>query len=603
MDKNATLAMPALSLIDILCQRARHSPEKEAYVFLRKEQQAPQTLTYRELDQRARVLAAHLQRQVAPGERALLFYPSSLEYIIAFFGCLYAGVIAVPVYPPHGVRPHYTMPRLKAIANDAQASVALTTSSLLTKNAFLFDEWLGGEGQVKHWIATDKVDERVSQDWQQRTLSGDSIAFLQYTSGSTATPKGVMLTHKNLLANAKMHQEACQSTEQSIYCSWLPFYHDMGLIAHIIQTLYIGSTCILMSPMSFIQRPAFWLETISRYRVHISGGPNFAYDLCVQRISSAQRCQLDLSSWQIAFMGAEPIRAQTLKRFAETFAECGFRRETFFPCYGLAEATVACTGKELGKAPILCRVASKALREGKVVVAEREQEGTQTIVGCGKTVQDDRVVIVHPKDETLCAPGQVGEIWVAGPHVAKGYWARPEETARTFHAFLRDTGEGPFLRTGDLGFFLDGELFIVGRLKDLIIIDGTNYYPQDIELVIEQCHPALRPGCCAAFSVDIQGEERLVIVAEVEGRYVPVAGEHVQDLRSSGITSNTLREPLSLEATVRTIQRAVHEHFEIPAATVVLIKAGTIPKTTSGKLQRRACREEFLNQRLNRWGK
>jgi acyl-CoA synthetase (AMP-forming)/AMP-acid ligase II len=351
---------------------------------------------------------------------------------------------------------------------------------------------------------------------------GDTLAFLQYTSGSTADPKGVMVSHDNLMHNERMIQRTFRQTEQSIIVSWLPLYHDMGLIGTVLQTISVGSRCLLMSPTSFLQHPLLWLETISRYRATTSGGPNFAYELCVRKITGEQREKLDLGSWTVAFNGSEPVRAETLERFASAFAACGFRRAAFHPCYGLAESTLLVSGERQSPLPLVKKFAAQELGSHKVVETTGEAGGI-ALVGCGTTMAEQKIVIANPETLMTCAGGEVGEVWVSSPSVAQGYWQRPLETERIFQARLADTFEGPFLRTGDLGFICERELFITGRLKDLLIIRGRNHYPQDIEATVEQCHAASVFGGCAAFSVDLLGrtpdeasEEGLVLVLEAK---------------------------------------------------------------------------------------
>ncbi len=337
--------------------------------------------------------------------------------------------------------------------------------------------------------------------------------------------------------------------------------------------MYTGFPCFLMQPVSFLQRPIRWLQAISRYKATHSGAPNFAYHLCVRRITTEQRLSLDLSSWRSAYNGAEPVSKNTLEQFAEAFAACGFRPNVSYPCYGLAEATLIVSGGFVKKKPVFCTVQAVALERNRVVEASEHQENVRTLVGCGRAMLDTKIVIVHPESLTQCWPDDVGEIWVSGPSVAQGYWNRPEETEHTFRAYLADTGEGPFLRTGDLGFIKDGELFVTGRLKDLIIIGGCNHYPQDIELTVEQSHPALRTGCGAVFSIDVDGEERLVVVQEVERRYY---------------------RNLDIDEVVGAIRQAVAENHELRVSAVALVKPWSIPKTSSGKIQRHACRTRFL---------
>jgi acyl-CoA synthetase (AMP-forming)/AMP-acid ligase II len=581
----------------MLRRRALQQPEHRAYTYLLDGEIEAAHLTYAALDRQARAIGALLQSCSASGERALLLYPTGLEFIAAFFGCLYAGVIAVPLPPPNTAQPQRTLPRLLAITNDAGPSVALTTSSILSKIERLFAQ--APELQAMRWLVTDNVTGSTARKWQDPSASSATLALLQYTSGSTAVPKGVMVSHGNLLHNSAYLTQALELTPDSVSVTWLPAFHDMGLSNGIIQPLYTGGRCFLMSPQSFLQWPVRWLQAISRYQATVSGGPNFAYELCARRITPEQRETLDLSSWVAAYNGAEPVRADTLKRFAESFAPCGFRPSFSYPCYGLAEATLIVSGGLLRDEPIVCTTGVASLEKNRVVKALEQQQNMRTFVGCGRAQLNTKIVIVHPESLTRCAPDEVGEIWVSSPSVAQGYWNQPEETERTFRAYLADTGEGPFLRTEDLGFLKDGELFVTGRLKDLIIIGGRNLYPHDIELTVEQSHPAIRPGCCAAFSVDVADEERLIVTAEVERRYQP-ADRCPQD--GEARSHPKVRPRLDVEAVVRSIRRAVAEEHDVRVDTVVLLRTGRIPKTPSGKVQRRACRAGFLDGTLDRLG-
>jgi len=561
------------TLVDILHSRALDQPDKKAFTFLLDGETEEISLTYLELDLHARAIATRLQDLGASGERALLIYPPGLEFIAAFFGCLYAGVVAVPAYPP---RRNQSLSRLQSIVEDAGATIALTTKTVLSNVERQFTQ--SPNLQALHWVATDNIASDLAQAWLQPAISSDTLAFLQYTSGSTGTPKGVMVTHANLLHNELMIQQAMQHTEKTIFAGWLPLFHDMGLIGNVLQPLYLGTPCILMSPVAFLQRPLRWLQAISRYKATTSGGPNFAYELCVSKITNEQRETLDLSSWEVAFNGAEPVRVETLERFATAFEPCGFRREAFYPCYGMAETTLLVSGGLKAALPVIKTVQGEALEEHRVVSASGENEEVRTLVGCGQTLLEQQIVIAHPDTLTPCPPNEVGEIWVWGNSVAQGYWNRPEETQATFRAYLAGTGEGPFLRTGDLGFLQDGELFVTGRLKDLIIIRGRNHYPQDIELTVEQSHPVLQQGCTAAFSVEVNGQERLVVACEVE---------------------RTSRRNLDVDAIGKSISQAVIEQHELEVYAILLLKTGSIPKTSSGKIQRRACRAGFLAGNLD----
>jgi acyl-CoA synthetase (AMP-forming)/AMP-acid ligase II len=557
-----------LTLIELLQYRANKQSNQTAYTFLKDGETEEISISYQELEQRARAIAAYLQSLNTKGERALLLYQPGLEYIAAFFGCLYAGVIAVPAYPPRFNKP---MPRLQAIVADAQAKVALTTTSILTNIEEQFPHT--PDLATLHWIATDTIDHDVIEKWQQPLINSDTLAFLQYTSGSTGTPKGVMVSHGNLLHNLSLIYQCFEHQPHSQGVIWLPPYHDMGLIGGILQPLYGEFPVTLMSPTAFIKKPFRWLQAISHYKATTSGGPDFAYDLVCRQITPEQKATLDLSNWDIAFTGAEPIRAETLERFATTFAPCGFRPEAFYPCYGMAETTLIVSGGLKKAAPIICPIKGADLEENRVIAGSEKQEGDRLLVGCGKTQLNQKIAIVNPQTLTLCPPSQVGEIWVSGPSVAQGYWHRPSQTLETFDAYLADTKEGPFLRTGDLGFLQDGELFITGRLKDLIIILGRNHYPQDIEMTVEKSHPALRPSSGIAFSLDIAGQERLLVAQEVERSY---------------------SRKLNADEVIKAILQGVSEQHDLQAYAVLLVKTGSLPKTSSGKVQRSACRGEFL---------
>lgn len=573
------------TLVEVLRWRALHQPDRLAYTFLLDGETQEARMTYAQLDRRARTIAAWLQNQAASQERALLVYPPGLEFIAGFFGCLYAGIVAIPVYPPHSPRLDKSLPKLRAIASDAEPFVALTSSA-----HFSLMESIRAQApdlQAIPWLATDTIDSGLAEQWQEPAVDGIALAFLQYTSGSTMAPRGVMLTHGNLMHNSATIERCFEHTVETRGVIWLPSYHDMGLIGGIIQPLYAGFPATLMSPVAFLQRPLRWLQAISRTRAMTCGGPPFAYDLCARKITPEQRASLDLSSWDMAFIGAEPIRNETLERFVETFAPCGFRREAFYPCYGLAEATLIASGGLKSAPPVVFPVQNAALERNRVVAVPGEVDGAQVMVGCGQSIRDQMIVIVNPESLISCAPDEVGEIWVAGPSVAQGYWNRPEETERTFHARLADTGEGPFLRTGDLGFLKDGELFVTGRLKDLIIVAGQNHYPQDIESTVERSHPSIRPGACAAFSFALDGEERLVIATEVERRSVN-EGAGWSEMGALVVARAPGAE------IVQAIRRAVAESHELRVHAVLLLKAGTIPKTSSGKIQRHVCRTSFL---------
>lgn len=552
-------------LVDILLRRVQIHPDRKVYIFLQNGETESESLTYGELDRQASAIAARLQSW--QGERALLLYNSGLEFITAFFGCLYAGVVAVPVYPP---RRNQKLSRLLSIFNDAQAKVALTTTSVL---ADIQKGW-GEEAELAQleWVATDTI-EANPQEFVPKSVTQSSLAFLQYTSGSTGTPKGVMVTHGNIIHNQQLIQQAFGQSEQSIVVSWLPLFHDMGLIGNVLQPMYLGISCILMPPVAFLQKPIRWLQVISKYRATTSGGPNFAYDLCVKKVQPEELANLDLSSWDLAYSGAEPLRAETLEQFGQKFAPYGFKYSAFYPCYGMAENTLFATGGDKNQLPVIQPVKVEVLKLNSVAESEISCSESRMFVGCGRPYPNTTVTIVDPESLTRCEKQQVGEIWLSGSSVASGYWNRPQQTKETFQAYLADTGEGPFLRTGDLGFLLNDELFITGRLKDVMIIRGQNHYPQDIELTVQESHPALRPNCGAVFSVEVEGQERIVVVQEVERSY--------------------LRE-LKEDEVFATICKAVSQEHQLQIYGIVLLKTPSIPKTSSGKIQRHACRQLFL---------
>ncbi|MBW4455973.1 MAG: fatty acyl-AMP ligase [Nostoc indistinguendum CM1-VF10] len=561
------------TLVDVLGERARHQPDKKAYTFLKDGEVEVDTLSYKELEQLARAIATKLQSLKAIGQRALLLYPPGLEFIAAFFGCLYAGVVAIPVYPP---RLNQSMSRLLAITADAEATFALTTKSVLDNSKTWFEQ----DSDLAHlyWLATDDINANLAKSWQKPIVNSDTLAFLQYTSGSTGTPKGVMVSHGNLLSNCADLDLGWNHTVDSILVSWLPTFHDLGLIYGVIEPLYKGCSCYLMPPVSFLYKPMRWLQAISFYKATHSAAPNFAYELCVRRITSEQRATLNLSSWQMALNGAEPVRVDVLQRFAKTFKPCGFDLTAFCPGYGLAEATLKVAAVRQQDMPVFLQVDANALAQNRVVEANSNQEKVQTLVGCGRSEIDTRIAIVHPEFLTQCQASEVGEIWVSSSSVAQGYWRKPEQTKQTFQATLKDNASEHFLRTGDLGFIKNGELFVTGRLKDVIIIQGRNHYPQDIELTVENSHPALRPSCGAAFAVEFQGEEQLIIVQEVERSYL---------------------RRLDIDEVIGNIRQAVAVEHDIRVHTIALVKTGTIAKTSSGKIQRQACRQKFVDKTLD----
>ncbi len=587
------------TLLELLRQQAADHPERIGYWFLSDGEHETPPLTYAELDRRARAIAMLLHEHNAAGERIVLLYPPGFEYIAAFFGCLYAGAIAVPAYPPANKR---HIPRIQAIVEDSRARLALTIARTESK----IRKWLHDSSDLSALplLATDALESGLEDAWKAPVAAGRDLAFLQYTSGSTARPKGVMLSHDNLLYNLEMIYTHFGHCSESTGVIWLPPYHDMGLIGGILQPLYGGFPVYLLSPAAFLQRPIRWLQAISKYQATTSGGPNFAYDLCVEKITPEQCESLDLSSWNLAFSGAEQIRHETLTNFCDKFVPYGFRKASFYPCYGLAEATLFVTGGHREHSPVIRSFDGIALEYDRVLDIWDGSEKQRTLVGCGQTLPQQDLMIVNPSFLTRCLPDQVGEIWVSGPGVAQGYWNQPAKTQNIFRAYPLITRERPFLRTGDLGFIRNGELFVTGRLKDLIIIRGRNHYPEDIEWHVEQSYPALREDGSAAFSITVNGEEELVIVAEIERRYqreiVKQGFKRTEphELPYALGFSPELDHPPDFSEAITSIRQAIARYHDLQVHGILLLKYGSIPRTSSGKIRRHACRDGYLQGSL-----
>ena len=577
----------AATLVDILQNRAREQPHQIIYNFLVDGENESISLTYSELEQKAKAIATYLQSITSPQDRVLLLYPAGLDYITAFFGCLYAGVIAIPAYPP---RPNRSLNRIQNILKNAQTDIALTNSDTFGS----LEKQLEKTPELKNlrWITTNTIAPNQANNWQEPAISENNVAFLQYTSGSTAEPKGVKIAYKNLLHNLEAIHRCFRHSPKSKGVIWLPPYHDMGLIGGILQPLYGGFPVTLMSPLIFLQNPLRWLKAISNYQATTSGGPNFAYDLCVRKFKPEQAEGLDLSSWQVAFNGAEPINHETLNQFAQTFAPYGFDSSAFYPCYGMAEATLIISGGSGDKAVVTKTVKRKALEENRIVPSDATDSNPHTLVSCGRSLIDQHIAIAHPETLVSCKPGEVGEIWVSGSSIAQGYWQQPEVTEATFNAYLKDTNMGPFLRTGDLGFFDQGELFFTGRLKDMIVIKGRNHYPQDIEKTVEETNSWIRPSGVASFSIDIEGEEKLIVLAEVERRYWS------SNRSSSKRNPSSNSDIISVKDLTQLIKREISKNHDLQVYTTLLLKPGSLPKTSSGKIQRHACRTEFMANAL-----
>jgi len=569
----------AETLVDVLADRAVELGDRVLFRFLNSRGVADDELTYAGLLRDAARIGGQLQPVAPPGSRALLLYPPGLDFIRAFFACLYAGITPAPAYPPVVTRRENAYRRMRSILTNAEPAAILGTQSICDTLAQQETEWR--VEQPVRLVATDAVPQDAPADWRPSAITADFLALLQYTSGSTGDPRGVMVTHANLIHNLSLIRDAFVGDEPPIGVFWLPFHHDMGLIGGMLSTAFCRGTSTLFAPIDFVQRPFRWLEQISATKATVSGGPNFAYDECVRRVTPQQREALDLSSWKLAFCGAEPVKRDTMAAFVETFRPCGFRAEALYPCYGLAESTLMVTGPDRN-VPI--RLDPEGSPGTPVPGSDSATNQVQAPrVSCGYPRGDLTVLVVDPETSTPVAENVVGEVWVSGGSVAQGYWNRPDETERVFGAKLAD-GSGPFLRTGDLGYFHEGQLHIAGRLKDLIIICGRNVYPEDIETTVKQCHAALRPYACAAFAIEAEQGECLVVVAEVDHRALA---------KSAGGADAV--EPSSIENAIR---RAVFEVHELSPRRIVLVRPLSVPRTTSGKIRRRACRDLYLAGQL-----
>lgn len=554
---------------EVLRFRAGDRPTKTALTWLDRLGSPTASWDFATLDRRALALASQLVERGLSGERALLMFPPGLAFVETFFACLHAGVVAIPVYPPDPSRLERSLPRFLALVADSGATAVLTTSDV----AQLAGPLLQHLPALQH-LQLVEVDglTRETSSWSPPTLTPDDVAFIQYSSGSTGTPKGIVVTHGNLLGHAAVLQALDNDQPGRSGLFWLPSYHDLGLIAGILQPVYYGVQTTLMSPIDFMKRPLVWLQAVSAFRPTHTGGPNFGYDLAVRRFDPRKLEGVDLSSVEVFVNAAERVRKETIDRFVETFAPYGVRREQFGPAYGLAEATLVVSARYDRSEPRCLEVDRRALAAGQARPADEDVDPGDRLwlVGVGQARGGVELAIVDPATSVRLEDGRTGEIWVRSPAVASGYLGRPEETEATFGARLPDDPD-PWLRTGDIGFLHDGELFVTARLKDLVILRGRNLAPEDLERSVEHAHPDVRPGCVAAFSVDIDGEERLVVAAEVrEGADRP------------------------------SVEQAVRDHLlaEDGLATwrVQLLSPRTIPKTSSGKIQRHAARAAFLDR-------
>jgi acyl-CoA synthetase (AMP-forming)/AMP-acid ligase II len=560
------------SLIDVVVEQSATQGDNQAYTFLEGGERESARLTWMDVHRRSCAVAAVIQDRAPRGSRVLLLCRPGLEFIPAFFGCVYAGAIAVPAYPPTGARADAGATRLRGMVLDAGVTLVLTTS-VVSANA----RALAGvipELNGCQWLNIDEITASAGEQWQRPQIVAEDLAFLQYTSGSTTSPRGVMVSHANLLHNLSYAAQLGAYGKASVAVSWLPVNHDMGLIQGLLQPAFCGFPAWLMSPAAFLQRPARWLEAISRLRATHSGGPNFAYDLAVRRVTDDERAAIDLNSWRVAFNGSEPVRQRTLAAFHRRFASSGFQWNAFRAAYGLAESTLLVTATPSQTGPVFVTVDEAAFRSGVIVErprlagVERHAQNV-TLVSSGSKDAGVHLEIVDPVRHVRVPRNHVGEIWISSASVACGYWQNPAETSDVFAAYLK-TGEGPFLRTGDLGFVHDGQLFVAGRLKDVLIVRGLKHFPQDLELTVERVDAALRAGGSAVFAID-RSDERVAAVAEIDAR--------------------KLDSPSAFDDVIRRIRIAVADVHGVQLSVVALLPPGAVPKTTSGKLQRYACRE------------
>ncbi|HET9283517.1 MAG TPA: fatty acyl-AMP ligase [Candidatus Angelobacter sp.] len=560
------------SFVALLRHRASTQGQQTGYLFLRDNdpEKDLDLLSYAQLDQKARAIASVLQATGEPGQRVLLLHQPGLHFVTAFYGCLYAGAIAVTTYPVHRGRLKQALPKICSLLKDSECGTVLTTEEMAASFAEAWEEVI--DERCPLVIASDTLRASGAEKWHAPAVGRDSVAFLQYTSGSTSSPRGVAVTHGNMLHNSELIARGFESDSRSMGISWLPPYHDMGLIGGVVKPLFVGFPVVILSPYTFLQQPFRWLQTITKVRATVTGGPNFAYDLCVRKVTPEQRSKLDLSSWKIAFNGAEPIHPETMERFSALFSSCGFNPKAFYPCYGLAESTLYVTGGKALAGPKYIHVNRSELEQGKAVAAKPNDGDTKMLVGCGHAAAEQKVVIVDPQTQRKCPDGSVGEIWVSSLSVAAGYWNRPQESAKVFCARLADDGKGPFLRTGDLGFLQKGELFVTGRIKDLIIINGRNLYPQDVEITAQASHPALQPFGGAAFCVEHESQERLVIAQEVQREFLRADSAEM----------------------MAAIRQAIVRDYDVQAYAVALLKPGQVPRTSSGKVRRSLCKASLM---------
>lgn len=558
---------------EVILNRVISCPEKVAFRFLDDGEKESESFTYDQLQIKAKAIASLFQEFGKKGDPVLLLFHPSLSYVASLFACLFSGFVAIPAYPP---RRNRGVERIYSILEDSEAKICLLSKEVKNdiERNFADNELF----KDMKWIVYDDVTDKSSSNFEEVDLFPEDVALIQYTSGSTGQPKGVMLTQQNLLYNSEYIRQSFNHDRNLVGVNWLPIFHDMGLIGTVLQPPYVSGTSILMPSMAFLKNPYLWLKAIEKYKATTIGGPNFTYDYCVDKIPDQKKGDVDLSSIKIAFCGAETIRKSTYDRFIGDFDRSNARYEQLYSCYGMAETTLIVTGGFHDENPKFIVVDANSLSKNKIVKLVDKYEDGVILVGCGHTWMDTKIEIIDPVSLRKCKANEVGEIWVSGPTVAAGYWKKPEETQRIFNAHISTTGEGPFLRTGDLGFVVDNELYITGRIKDLIIIRGVNHYPGDIEFSVQKYVHELRKNGGAAFPVTVDGIEKLVIVQEVE---------------------RTAMRNTDHSLIISKIREVVAEKHELDIHAVVLIRPGSIPMTSSGKVQHRQTKFEYLNNELN----
>ena len=567
-----------MNLAEIFETQVIENVDKIAYTFLADGEDKAITITYSELEVNVKTISSILQEKYHVGDRAILLFDTGLDFINSLWACFLSGIIAVPIHPPMDMR---GINKLLHIIKDSQPSLVLTTSSFVSQMSFF-------EGSMKDIpkidkIAVDSLPEKLFP-FKKLDILDTTNALIQYTSGSVGVSKGVLLNHGNITDNAYMLKAVLEETpppkaQKDSFLCWLPLYHDMGLMSGVILPLVMGTTSTLMSPLMFLQKPYRWLKALTKYKSTVSAAPNFAYELCIKKVKDEQLEQLDLSSWSVALNGAESIKSQTIERFTEKFSIIGFKPEYFYPAYGLAESVVFVTGPSRDQLPVILEIDKEALENNQVKVSEESQK--VSVVSTGHIWLDEKVIIVNPQTFKECQTDEIGEVWIAGKSVATGYWNMPEETQNTFEFSLSDDQDKKYLRTGDLGFFKNDNLFITGRIKDLIIIRGHNYYPHHIEHSVEKFSSFFRPGSSAAFSIVIGNEEKLVLI---------------QEIKKEAVIENT-------ESFKNSVKKMIVEEHGIILHDIVFLKQGSIFKTSSGKVQRKLCKNKYLKCELDLWKK